>query len=144
MKFVIQRVTRAELRIAGKVEAAIGRGMVALIGIHRDDRIASSQPWIEKLLKLRIFPDETKPINRSIQDIGGEILLVSQFTLYGDTKGQNRPSFLAAAPPEQARPIYEDFVRRLRERWPKTRTGEFAADMEVELVNDGPVTLILE
>jgi len=143
MRFVVQRVSSASVEIGGAVAASIGPGLLVLIGIHRDDTSESCPPWVEKILRLRIFPDEAKPINRSIQDIDGEILLISQFTLYGDTKGQNRPSFGQAAPPDQARGLYEGFVRLMKEKWPKTQTGEFAADMKVRLVNDGPVTIIL-
>ena len=144
MKFVVQRVSEASVAVEGKKEASICRGMVVFLGIHRDDRLEDCPRWVEKLLKLRIFPDESKPINRSVQDIDGEILLVSQFTLYGDARGQNRPSFLQAAPPDQAKPIYQYFVDLLAAKWPKTKTGTFASEMKVSLVNDGPVTIILE
>jgi D-tyrosyl-tRNA(Tyr) deacylase len=144
MKFVIQRVSEASVEISGKRTAEIGLGLLILMGIHRDDGVEAIDRWIEKILKLRIFPDDAKPINRSIEDIQGEILLVSQFTLYADCKGGNRPSFTGAAPPETAKRIYEHFVHRLKEKWPKTKTGEFAADMKVRLCNDGPVTIILE
>lgn len=144
MKFVIQRVEQASVEIAGEKSARIGKGLLVFLGIHRDDRWEDCRRWIEKILKLRIFPDEQKPINRSVQDTKGEVLLVSQFTLYGDTKGQNRPSFIEAAPPDQAKDLYEKFVQEFKARWPQTQTGEFAADMKVQLTNDGPVTIILE
>jgi len=144
MKFVIQRVSEASVEIAGKERASIGPGLVILMGIHRDDRAEDSERWIDKILKLRIFPDEAKPINRSIQDIDGEILLVSQFTLYADCQGGNRPSFIDAAQPEAAKRIYDSFVDRLKEKWPRTQTGEFAAVMKVRLCNDGPVTIVLD
>lgn len=144
MKFVIQRTTSASIIINQKITAQIGTGLVVLMGIHRDDTTDLNEKWIDKILKLRIFADEHKPINRSVQDINGEILLISQFTLYADCKGQNRPSFMDAAPPEKAKMIYDDFVVKLKERWPQTQTGEFAADMQVSLINDGPVTVILE
>ncbi|MFO1518922.1 MAG: D-aminoacyl-tRNA deacylase [bacterium] len=144
MKFVIQRVSHASVEIEGKRVASIGPGMVVLMGIHRNDRVEDGSRWVEKLLKLRIFADEAKPINRSVQDVKGEILLISQFTLYADSKGQNRPSFMEAAPPEIAREIYDHFVKVLKGAWPATQTGEFAADMKVDLRNDGPVTIILE
>lgn len=144
MKFVVQRVVEASVAIEGKPTVSIGPGMLVFMGIHRDDTQESCLPWIDKILKLRIFPDDQKPINRSIQDIDGEILIVSQFTLYGDCKGQNRPSFIKAAKPEAAEEIYNYFVTLLKSRWPKVATGEFAASMKIGLVNDGPVTIILE
>lgn len=144
MRFVIQRVDSASVEIEKKISASIGQGLLVFIGIHREDNLETCASWIEKILKLRIFPDAQKPINRSIQDVDREILLVSQFTLYADTKGQNRPSFMSAASPEQAWVIYNHFVELMKQRWPKTQTGEFAADMKVQLINDGPVTIILE
>ncbi len=144
MKFVVQRVTSASVEIEGNALVSIGPGLLVFIGIHREDSVEGCSRWVEKILKLRIFADEHKPINCSIQDIDGEILLISQFTLYGDTQGQNRPSFIEAAPPEQARLIYEHLVELMKQKWPKTKTGEFAAHMKVNLVNDGPVTVILE
>lgn len=144
MRFVIQRVSQASVSIQGKPTESIGTGLLVFMAIHRDDSEADCEPWIDKILKLRIFPDDDKPINRSIQDIDGEILLISQFTLYGDTKGQNRPSFIQAAKPDVAKKIYAYFEKRLQQKWPKTKYGEFAADMKVSLVNDGPVTIILE
>ena len=144
MKFVIQRVSKAGVEIEGGATQEIGTGLVVLMGIHKDDTIADCEKWIQKILKLRIFPDDKKPINCSIQDINGEILLISQFTLYGDCKGQNRPSFIEAAKPDDAKRIYEHFENRLKEVWPQTKSGEFAAHMKVSLVNDGPVTIVLE
>ncbi|MCP5463975.1 MAG: D-tyrosyl-tRNA(Tyr) deacylase [Deltaproteobacteria bacterium] len=144
MKFVIQRTTQASVTINNTETRSIGAGYVILMGIHKDDDDSEISKWIDKILKLRLFADEAKPINRSIQDIDGEILLISQFTLYADCKGQNRPSFMQAAPPEKAKALYEKFVCLLKEKWPKTTTGEFAADMQVSLVNDGPVTIVLE
>lgn len=144
MRFVIQRVGEAHVAIEGRPAVSIGRGLVVFIGIHRNDTEKECAGWVDKILKLRVFPDQAKPINRSIQDVGGEVLLISQFTLYGDCKGQNRPSFIEAAKPEEARRIYNHFVDLLKQAWPKTKTGEFAADMKVSLTNDGPVTIILE
>lgn len=143
MKFVIQRVSQAEVRIEGGKTESIGPGLLILIGIGEADSPDMIDAWIDKILKLRIFADDAKPINRSIQDINGEILLISQFTLYADSKG-NRPSFLKAAKPDKAKAIYDDFVARLKARWPQTKTGEFGADMKVHLVNDGPVTILLD
>lgn len=144
MKFVIQRVSQATVSINNAVTAKIEQGLLVLMGIHQNDTVQDCNKWIDKILKLRIFPDENKPINRSVQDVNGEVLLISQFTLYGDTKGQNRPSFIEAAKPEKAIPIYNSFVEKMKEIWPKTQTGEFAANMKVSLTNDGPVTIILE
>lgn len=144
MKFVIQRVSQAQVEIQGQDTQRIKTGLVILMGIHKDDTSEMNQKWIDKILKLRLFPDENKPINRSIQDINGEILLISQFTLYADCKGQNRPSFMAAAKPNQAKEIYHDFEKKLKRNWPQTKTGVFAADMQVSLTNDGPVTIVLE
>ncbi len=144
MRFVVQRVSEASVIIDGKVAAEIKLGLVVLMGIHKDDTPGDCTAWVDKLIKLRLFADEQKPINRSIEDINGEILLISQFTLYGDCKGQNRPSFMAAAKPDDARKIYDHFVELLKKKWPKTKTGEFAADMKVSLVNDGPVTVVME
>lgn len=144
MRFLVQRVTRASVTINDNITAQIGTGLVVLMGIHKDDTTALCEKYVQKLLRLRIFADTIKPINASVMDIGGEILIISQFTLYGDCKGQNRPSFKDVARPEIARPIYDEFVRLCQAAWPKTHTGEFAADMLVELVNDGPVTVLVE
>lgn len=163
MKFVIQRVTKATVtinppNISRPSEAdvtlptshvqtshvSIGPGLVIFMGIHRDDTPEMNDRWIQKILNLRLFADQDKPINRSLRDTGGEILIISQFTLYGDLKGQNRPSFIKAAKPDVARPVYDDFVKKLKKAWPGTKTGEFAANMQVSLTNDGPVTIILE
>lgn len=144
MRFVIQRVHQASVRINNQETASIGSGLLILMGIHQTDTHEQCAPWIEKILKLRIFPDENKPINRSIQDINGELLVVSQFTLYADCKGQNRPSFIKAAKPPQAQSIYDHFVALLKEKWQKTQTGTFGAMMDLSLINHGPVTIILE
>ncbi|MBU0506821.1 D-tyrosyl-tRNA(Tyr) deacylase [bacterium] len=144
MKFVIQRVSQASVSIDNQIKASIGPGLLVFMAIHQDDVLEDCDKWISKILKLRIFPDEKKPINASIQDIDGEILLISQFTLYGDCKGQNRPSFIQSAKPDQAKEIYDAFEEKLIQAWPKTKAGEFAADMKVSLVNDGPVTIVLE
>lgn len=144
MRFVVQRVSEARVEVDGTTVAKIRRGLVVLVGIHRKDTVADAEKWVEKILKLRIFPDDTKDINCSIRDIDGEILWVSQFTLYGDTRGQNRPGFTEAASPESARRIYDRLIHFASERWPKSQSGQFAAHMHLHLVNDGPVTLILE
>lgn len=143
MKFVVQRVSEAKVTVAGRVIAQIGRGLLVLVAIHGEDTRADADRWIEKILKLRIFPDETKPMNRSVRDIQGEILWVSQFTLYGDTRSQNRPSFMAAAPYDKAESIYQYLITQAARRWPRSASGQFAGDMQVELINDGPVTILL-
>lgn len=144
MKLVLQRVLNAEVNINQNLTAKIGPGLCIFLGIHQDDTEKHCLKWIDKILKLRIFPDENKPINQSIADIDGEILLISQFTLFADIKGQNRPSFLKAAKPDKARELYNYFKKELLLKWPQTKFGEFGADMKISLTNDGPVTIILE
>lgn len=147
MRVVIQRVSRAEVRIAGQVRGRIGQGLVVLAGFAPPDTEATLVWMAEKLLSLRLFPDEAGKMNRGLEEVGGGILIVSQFTLYGDVQKGRRPSFIAAAPPEVAIPLYERFVALVTERagalGVTVATGEFGAMMEVELVNDGPVTLLL-
>jgi D-tyrosyl-tRNA(Tyr) deacylase len=145
MRVVLQRVSRAEVRIAGRVTGRIGQGFCILVGIHRNDDDQQLAWMAEKIVSLRLFPDEEGKMNRGLEDINGGLLVVSQFTLYGDTRKGRRPSFLDAAPPEIAIPLYEKFVELLRASAPgAVETGEFGAMMDVELVNDGPVTLVLE
>jgi D-tyrosyl-tRNA(Tyr) deacylase len=144
MRFVIQRVTRASVRVDGKLEAEIGAGLLVLVGIAATDLRAQADYLAEKLVHLRIFPDDQGRMNRSARDVNASVLLVSQFTLYGDCRKGRRPSFDAAAPAELARELYEYVVTRVRAQGLLTRTGVFQAHMEVELVNDGPVTLLLE
>lgn len=144
MKFIIQRVKQASVIIENTITAEIEQGFLIYMGIHRDDDVTHCEKWINKILKLRIFSDAHRPINRSIQDVDGEILLVSQFTLYADTKGQNRPSFMLSKEPIEAEKIYNHFLENLKAKWKKTQSGTFAADMEIESINDGPVTIILE
>jgi D-tyrosyl-tRNA(Tyr) deacylase len=148
MRVVIQRVSRAEVRIAGQVRGRIGQGLAVLVGFAPTDTDATLVWMAEKLLSLRLFPDEAGKMNRGLEEVGGGILIVSQFTLYGDVQKGRRPSFISAAPPEVAIPLYERFVALVTERARAlgiaVATGEFGAMMEVELVNDGPVTLILE
>jgi D-tyrosyl-tRNA(Tyr) deacylase len=145
MKAVVQRVARASVRVHGETVGEIGRGLLVLLGIGKADSGRDADWMVEKLLKLRIFPDEAGKMNRSVTDIGGGILVVSQFTLYGELEKGTRPSFSGAMPPEQARKLYDDFMAKLRAatRLPVAE-GKFAAMMEVELVNDGPVTMVLE
>jgi D-tyrosyl-tRNA(Tyr) deacylase len=144
VRFVIQRVTRASVRIDGKLEAEIGTGLLVLIGIAATDLPAQADYLADKLIHLRVFPDDSGRMNRSALDVNASLLLVSQFTLYGDCRKGRRPSFDDAAPVELARELYEYVVTKVREKGLVTGTGVFQADMEVELVNDGPVTLLLE
>ncbi|HSJ25111.1 MAG TPA: D-aminoacyl-tRNA deacylase, partial [Longimicrobiales bacterium] len=145
VRVVVQRVSRGEVRIAGRVAGAIGRGFVLLVGFTAGDTEETLGWMADKVIGLRVFSDEDGKFNLSLEDVGGGLLVVSQFTLYGDARKGRRPSFIEAAPPEVAIPLYERFVELLRQRAPgPVETGEFGAMMEVELVNDGPVTLLLE
>jgi D-tyrosyl-tRNA(Tyr) deacylase len=148
VKVVVQRVSRAEVRISGKSVGTIGVGFVILVGFAPTDNEDTLAWMADKVLGLRVFGDAEAKMNLALGDVGGGVLVVSQFTLYGDVKKGRRPSFVDAAPPELAVPLYERFVALIRERGAgsgvQVATGEFGAMMEVELVNDGPVTLILE
>lgn len=144
MKVVIQRVIKSSVSINNKEVAKIGNGFLILLGISKDDNFEKADYIIKKIYNLRVFSDENDKMNLSIQDINGELLIVSQFTLYADCKKGNRPSFINAAPPEDAEKIYEYFVNECKKNNLKVETGEFGADMKVELINDGPVTIILE
>ena len=145
MKLVIQRVKKSILKIDGVNISSIGYGMVILIGISKDDNSSKLKKVVSKLSKLRIFNDYNGKMNKNINDINGEILVVSQFTLYADFKKGNRPSFINAAEPVKASKIYHNFIEELQTVInSKVRTGKFGADMKVELINDGPVTLVLE
>jgi len=141
---VLQRVSRASVTIAGREAGSIGRGFCLLTGFTPTDTPADVEWMAEKVSSLRLFPDDAGKMNRGLDEVGGAVLVVSQFTLYGDTERGRRPSFIAAARPELAIPLYEAFIAALRARQLEVATGEFGAMMEVELVNDGPVTLILE
>lgn len=141
MLAVVQRVSEARVVVAGRTIGEIGQGLLVLVCAERGDGEAQADKLLAKLLKLRIFSDEAGKMNRSVQDVQGGLLLVSQFTLAADTSGGNRPSFTNAAPPEEGRRLYEYVVAQAREAHPVVQTGEFAADMRVELVNDGPVTI---
>ncbi len=144
MRAVVQRVSRAAVRVNGQTIGAINRGLLVLLGIGRNDTDADALWMIKKLLGLRIFPDEAGKMNRSVTDITGELLLVSQFTLYGDAANGFRPSFTDAMPPAEAEAFYHRFVKSLRAATSlRIAEGQFAALMEVELLNDGPVTIIL-
>ncbi len=148
MRVVLQRVSRAEVRVGGRVTGKIGTGFLVLAGFAPGDGEAQLAWMADKVLGLRLFADAEGKMNRSLAEVGGGVLVVSQFTLYADASKGRRPSFTAAAPPEVAVPLYERFVALLRERGAAggtpVATGEFGAMMEVELVNDGPVTLVLE
>lgn len=144
MRVLLQRVARAEVRVGERVTGSIGRGFLLLVGFTHSDSAAQVEWMVDKVAGLRLFPDDDDKMNRSLADVGGALLVVSQFTLYGDAVKGRRPSFIDAARPEQAVPLYEQFVAALRDRGVRTETGEFGASMQVELVNDGPVTLWLE
>jgi D-tyrosyl-tRNA(Tyr) deacylase len=144
LRFLIQRVTRAAVRVGVKVEGEIAGGLLVLVGIAAGDTRVEADYLADKLVNLRIFSDDEGRMNRSALDVSGSLLLVSQFTLYGDCRKGRRPSFDAAAPPDVARELYEYVVSAVRAKGLKTETGVFQAHMEVELVNDGPVTLLLE
>ena len=143
MQALIQRVSEARVTVDGRVTGAIGPGLLVLLCAERGDDEAVADRLLAKLLKLRIFSDAAGKMNLSVQDVAGGLLIVSQFTLAADTAGGNRPSFTNAAPPELGRHLYEHFVAQARAAHPEVATGEFAADMQVALVNDGPVTIPL-
>ncbi len=144
MRVVLQRVTRAAVTVDGKVVGAIGPGLALLVGFASGDSANQVEWMAEKIAGLRIFADTAGKLNRDVRDVGGAVLVVSQFTLYGDARKGRRPSFVTAAPPEQAEPLYREFVEAVRARGLPVETGAFGAVMEVAIVNDGPVTLVLE
>jgi D-aminoacyl-tRNA deacylase len=144
LRCVVQRSGAARVTVAGRETGAIERGLVVLAAVAATDTESELSWMARKLIGLRIFNDDQGKMNLSLKDVGGGILLISQFTLYGDCRKGNRPSFIGSAPPEQARDLYERFGLILRECWPEVAEGEFGAAMQVELVNDGPVTLILD
>jgi D-aminoacyl-tRNA deacylase len=145
VRVVLQRVSRASVTVEGRTTGRIGRGLLLLVAFRDDDDPEALRWMAEKVVGLRIFADQEGRMNRSLEEVGGGILVVSQFTLYGDTSRGRRPSFIGAAGPDRAIPLYDRFVELLRERAPgSVATGEFGAMMDVELVNDGPVTLILD
>ena len=145
MRIVLQRVSRAEVRVDGRVVGRIGRGHLLLVGFASGDGREHIDWMADKVLALRVFADAEGKMNLALEDVGGDLLVISQFTLYGDTSKGRRPSFVRAASPETATALYDDFVRALRARTARgVETGAFGAMMDVELVNDGPVTLILE
>jgi len=140
---LIQRVSEARVEVHGETVGAIGRGILVLAAVERDDAEPQVERLAERVLNYRIFPDDAQRMNRSVRDIGGELLLVSQFTLAADTQSGNRPSFTPAAAPEQGRRLFERFVEAVRRRHDRIATGRFGADMQVALINDGPVTFSL-
>ena len=144
MRVVLQRVSRARVTVEGRLTGEIGRGLLLLAGFTEGDTEDALAWMADKVVGLRIFPDDEGKMNRSVQEVGGGVLVVSQFTLYGDARKGRRPSFVDAARPDVAIPLYERFVEFLRATGLPVGTGEFGAMMDVELVNDGPVTLILE
>jgi D-tyrosyl-tRNA(Tyr) deacylase len=143
MLALVQRVSRARVSVGGAVRGHIGAGLLVFVCAEPDDGEAQAAKLVDKLLKLRIFSDEAGKMNRSVQDVGGGLLIVSQFTLAADTAGGNRPSFSGAAPPERGKALYDAVLRLARVHHPAVHSGEFGADMQVELVNDGPVTIPL-
>ena len=144
MRVVVQRVSRARVTVEGGVTGEITTGLMILLGVGRDDTSVVAVSMAEKVATLRIFEDDQGKMNRSLLDVGASALVVSQFTLYGDARGQRRPSFIAAAPPEQAKKLYEEFCEALRNLGVTVATGVFQAMMSVELVNEGPVTILLD
>ena len=144
MKAVIQRVNSASVEVENKLISKIEKGLLILLGFKEGDTHKESEYLIKKITNLRIFPDEKHPINKSASGLDLEILVVSQFTLYGDCKKGNRPSFIGAMPPEQAKAFYNDFVEKFRQQYPKVQDGVFGAHMKINLINDGPVTIVLD
>lgn len=144
MRAVLQRVSRAKVTVDGEITGEIGKGILVLLGVSRGDSEKEAVYLVEKTLNLRIFEDENDKMNLSLLDVAGELLVVSQFTLYGDARKGRRPSFIEAAAPERANEIYEFFVSEARKQLKKVETGRFQAMMDVELVNDGPVTILLD
>ena len=144
MRAVLQRVSRARVLVDGSVTGEIGPGLVVLVAVGREDVSATAVAMAEKIVNLRIFADDQGKMNRSVLDTGGAILAISQFTLYGDARGQRRPSFIQAAPPELGKALYDEFVVALRALAVRVETGVFQAHMSLELTNDGPVTILLD
>ena len=144
MRVVVQRVSQAHVIVDGSVTGEISTGLLILLGVGRDDTSPVAAGMAERIANLRIFEDDQRKMNRSLLDVKGSALVVSQFTLYGDVRGQRRPSFVAAAPPEQAKKLYEEFAEALRRLGVTVATGVFGAMMSVELINQGPVTILLD
>lgn len=144
MRAVVQRVTAASVSVGDRVVGEIGAGLVALVGVARDDEARDAEFIATKIAGLRLFDDQDGVMNLALSEVGGAVLAVSQFTLYGDARHGRRPSFIAAAPGEQARPLFDLVVQRLRDVGVQTQTGAFGAEMHVTLTNDGPVTVLLD
>ena len=144
MRVVLQRVSRARVLVDGSVTGEIGPGLVVLIAVGREDLSATAAAMAEKIVNLRIFADDQGKMNLSVLDTGGAILAISQFTLYGDARGQRRPSFIQAAPPDLGKALYDEVVLALSALVVRVETGVFQADMSLELTNDGPVTILLD
>lgn len=144
MRFVIQRVTEGSVAIDGRVCGSIGKGFVVLIGVGADDTKETADKMLKKMLGLRIFEDENGKTNLSLDSVGGELLLISQFTLYADCKHGNRPGFTDAGAPDMAKALYEYIIEECKKSMPIVKQGEFGADMKVSLINDGPFTIILD
>ena len=144
MRAVVQRVTRAKVTVEGEIVGEIRNGLVVLVGIARDDTKVEAAYLVDKITNLRVFDDQEGKMNLSVKDVGGGLLIISQFTLYGDVRRGLRPSWSDAAPPEVAEPLYDFFVRQASSAIDQVATGKFQAMMQVELVNDGPVTILLD
>ena len=144
MKFVIQRVTHADVVVDGNEIGRIGKGFMVLIGVSKEDDKTIADKMVDKMIKLRIFEDENGKTNLSLDDVGGELLLISQFTLYANCKKGNRPSFIDAGAPDEANALYEYIIEKCKERVKVVERGEFGADMKVSLLNDGPFTIVLD
>ena len=144
MRSVVQRVSRASVTVDGKIIGAIGKGLLVLLGVEEQDTDKDALYMADKITKLRIFEDENGKMNLSLREVGGQVLMVSQFTLLGDARGQNRPSFIKAAAPEEADRLYTLACDRIRNNGVQVETGQFQAHMDVELLNDGPVTILLD
>jgi D-tyrosyl-tRNA(Tyr) deacylase len=144
VRAVVQRVSRAEVRVEGRATGRIGRGLAVLLGVARDDREEDARTLADKVAALRVFEDAAGKMNLAVAEVGGGVLVVSQFTLLGDARKGNRPSFVEAAPPEAANALYERFCALVRDKGLPVATGVFRASMDVELVNEGPVTILLD
>lgn len=144
MKAVVQRVTHASVKVDGEIKGQIGQGFLILLGVGQNDTEEDADRLVNKIVKLRIFSDENDKINLSLADVGGSLLVISQFTLYADCRKGNRPNFIQAGKPDEAEKLYEYFVSQCKKQVPVVEKGVFGADMKVELLNDGPFTVVLE